>query len=67
MLEGIIGMAMALNTGKTGSHQGLPGGIDPVNDGSSPEFFVICSAFIIGHGIAMEGGSNELFISRIGQ
>ena len=67
MFEGIIWVAMALNAGKTGSHQGLPGRIDPVNDGSCPEFFIISTPFIIGHGIAVKCGCNKLFISGIGQ
>ena len=58
-------MTMALNAGEAGAHQRLPGSIDPVNDGSCPKFFIVCSTLIIGHGIAVKSGRNELFIGGI--
>ncbi|MCY1381522.1 hypothetical protein D9M69_694380 [compost metagenome] len=57
---------MTLHTGKRGTHQRLPGGIDPVYHGFCSEFFIIGPALIVGHGIAMKGRGNELVFRGVG-
>ena len=55
-------MAVTLYAGKSSTHQPLPGGVHPVEHSSGAKFFVIGAAFIIGHGIAMKTGCNQLCI-----
>ena len=58
-------MAMTLHTGKSSSHQRLPGRVHTVKHSRSSEFFIFRSAFIIGHGIPVKGSCNILRIRGI--
>src|SRR5215210_6900198 len=62
MFEGIVRMGMTLYTGKGGTHRGLPSSVDPVHNCRCSEFFIVSSAFIIGHSITMKSGGNVILI-----
>ena len=60
-------MAVALYTGKSSTHQALPGCVHPVQHRSRSEFFILCTAFIIRHGIAVKSGGNIIIVGGVGQ
>src|SRR5687768_8981839 len=67
MLKWIVGMTMTLYARESSSHQHFPGRVHAIDHGSRSEFFVVGSAFIIGHGIAMKCSGDILRIRRIGK
>src|SRR5579871_5488765 len=54
MPERIIWMTMALHTRKCSSHQRFPRGIDAIEHGRRTKFFIVRSAFVVCHRIAMK-------------
>ncbi len=60
-------MAVTLHTGKRGAEYTRPGGIDPIHYCGRSELFIVGTAFIVGHGIAVKSGRNILGIGRVGQ
>src|SRR5712672_2158720 len=65
--ERIVRMAVALHAGKGRSHHSFPRGVHAIQGGGCSEFFILRSSFIIGHGVAMEGGGNVLVLCWIRQ
>ena len=60
-------MAMAFGTTKGQAHPNLAGGICTILHRCDAEFFIIGSTFGIGHGVAMEGSSEQLILGSVGQ
>ena len=56
----IVFVMMALGTCHGGPHPYRPSGIDTVHYRDIAEFFVTRPSLVVGHGIAMEGGRNQL-------
>src|SRR5690606_20343802 len=46
---------------------GFHGGIDAIDDGRVAEFFVVGTAFVVGHRIAVKGGGDELLGGGLGE
>ena len=67
MLKWIVRVAVALHTGKSGSHSSLPGSVNPVHNSRCSKLFVIGSTFVVGHGVAMESSGYKLFVCCVGQ
>src|SRR5689334_19954682 len=58
-------MAVALNTSECCTLPHFPRCAHPIDQCGYTELFVFCSALIIVHGVAMEGGCNKLLIGRV--
>src|SRR5690606_36326321 len=65
--NGVIRMTVALHAFHGGSLENAPGGINPVNNSGDPELFIFSSAFVIGHGVAMESRRDIILICWIGK
>src|SRR5690606_9770222 len=59
----IVWMAVALYTGKSGSLQDFPGSIYPVHHRCNPKLFVVGTSLVIGHGVAVKCGGQQLIVS----
>ena len=60
-------MIVALSTGHGGAHPDGHGGVDAVHDRNVAKLFILGSAFVIGHGVAVEGCGDDLIFCRVGQ
>ncbi len=65
MGDGVIFVAMALRTGHRNAHPDSHCCIDTIDDSDVSEFFVVGPTFVIGKGVAMECGSDELVRSGV--
>ena len=63
----IIRMTVTLNTAKRCSLKYIPSSIDAVYNGSDSKFFILGSAFVICHRIAVKTGRHQIIVSGIGQ
>ena len=65
--DGVVFVGVALCAGDGGAHPDGHGGVDAVDDGGVAEFFVAGAALVLGHGVAMEGGGDELVLGGLGE
>ncbi len=55
-------MTVALHAGEGGAQQGFPGSIYPVNNSGCSKLLVIRTPLVVGHGVSVICGSDQLFI-----
>ncbi len=60
-------MVVALGTGHGNSHPNRQGGVHPVDDGDVAVLLIVGAAFVVGLGVAVKGGGDELVIGGIGK
>ena len=63
----VIFVRVTLRAGHRCSHPHGHRGVDAVHHGGIAEFFIVCAAFVIGHGIAVKRGANQSFIVGVVQ
>ena len=61
----VILMSMTLSTGHGCSHPGGKGCVYSVDNCDIPKFLIVSSPFVIGLGISMKGGGNDLLFGRL--
>ena len=65
--NGVILVGVALSAGKARAHPDRHGGIRSINHRGVAKFFVVRSAFIVCHRVAMESGGDQLIIFGVRQ
>lgn len=65
--DGVIFVAMALGASHGEAHPDGHGRVDAIDHGNVAKFFVVGSSFVVGQGIAVKGGGDELIGSGIGE
>ena len=65
--DGIVFMRVALRTGHRGTHKDGEGCVHAVDDRGVAELFIIGTAFVLGHRVAMKRGGDELVVRRVRQ
>ena len=60
-------MGVTLRARSRCSHPGRHGGIHAIDHSGIAEFFIARATFVVGFGVAMKGGGDELFLSWIWQ
>jgi len=63
--DGIVFVGVTLRAGHGRSHPGLHRGVDPINNGNVAELLVVGAAFVVGEGVSVEGGGDQLIAGRI--
>ena len=57
-------MAVTLNTTHRRALPYVEGSIDPIDNGCNTKLLIICTSFVIVHGVSVESGGDELVIGR---
>ncbi len=65
--DGVVLVGVALRAGHRRAHPDRKGGVDAVDHGGVAELLVAGTALVLGHGVAMEGGGDELRVRGLGQ
>ncbi len=61
--ERVVGVAVTLDAGKRSALKHVPGGADAVHHGGRPKLLILCTAFVVGHGVSVKSRGNELSVA----
>ena len=67
MRDGVVLVGMTVRASHGRTHPGGEGRVNPIGHRDVPEFLVICPALVVGLGISMKGGGDQLILRRLGQ